>query len=193
MPVTPVAINEQNPFLTQTEIDRVAQHSKQANSLYQALIAYNQQRLHGDDIGSKLSQLVVALRQGGRNGNGQEKNAGYQANLGIVDFYNYWDSLSKPQQAAIFKATPDLQKIIGRLFRPQEAQYLQVIYCVELMAIDLDLIITEYKLKPHLQEFKRDFLTQKDKFSKASETSHDLAFIPKDIHPKHQWHYLKTQ
>lgn len=93
-----VAIDGRYPELTSTEIERVSKHSKQATELYQAVIAFNKQRLLGDDIGGKLSQLVVALRSGGSHsarGSGSELNAGSEANVGILAFNDYWVALSE--------------------------------------------------------------------------------------------------
>ena len=116
-----VGIDEQYPELTTSEIERVSMHSKQATELHQSILALNKQRLLGEDIGAKLSQLVMTLRSGGVNrGSGAELNAGAEANLGILTFNNYWKELSEQQKAAIFAETPELRDIIGRLFRPED-------------------------------------------------------------------------
>ena len=109
-----VGIDGRYPELTSSEIEHIYKHSKQANELYQSILALNKQRVLGDDIGAKLSQLVVALRSGGVNrGSGDELNAGAEANLGILTFNNYWKELSEEQKIAILAETPELRDIIG--------------------------------------------------------------------------------
>lgn len=65
-----VAIDGKYPQLTPNEIERVSHHSKQAEEFYKSIIALNNKRLLGDDIGPKLSQLARSLRDGGARSSG---------------------------------------------------------------------------------------------------------------------------
>ena len=188
-----VAIDGTYPELTPSEIERVSHHSKQAHEFYQAVVEYNQQRLLGDDIGAKLSQLVVALRSGGSHsgrGSGSELNAGSEANVGILAFNDYWVALSERQKLAIFTETPELQTILGRLFRPDDVNYKEVRFCVELIANALDPIIQKYNAKPTIRALHDRVLKQETVFEAAVQNRNGLAIISKEIPPKHILHRI---
>jgi ankyrin repeat protein len=188
-----VAIDGDYPYLTLSEIERVSHHSIQAHEFYQAVVEYNQQRLLGDDIGAKLSQLVVALRNGGSHsgrGSGSELNAGSEANLGILAFYNYWVALPEPTRLAIFAETPILKTILGRLFRPDDVNYREVRFCVELIATALDPIIEKYNAKPTIRALEDRVSKQKGLFEAAVQEPNGLAIISKTISPKHILHHI---
>ena len=97
---------DKHPALTPGEAERVSNHSTQANELYQAIVALNKQRLFGEDFGTKLQQLALALMGGGVHAAGSELNAGSAANEGIFAFNNYWNALPEQQKSAIFTETP---------------------------------------------------------------------------------------
>jgi hypothetical protein len=185
-----VAIDGRYPELTPSEIERVSHHSKQASEIYQAVIAYNQQRLLGDDIGAKLSQLAKALRSGGAHGSGSELNAGSEANLGLLAFGEYWDALSERQKITIFTETPELKDVLGRLFRPDDVNYKETRFCVELLAQALDPIIQRYNKKPTIQTLHDRVLKQENAFRAAAQNRHGLEIIPKAIPPKHILHRI---
>jgi ankyrin repeat protein len=138
-----VLLNEYNPeLLSFDEVKRLREHSKQSNEFYKAIVDLNQRRVFGDEIGSKLRQLAIGLRGGGARGAGSELNAGAAANEGIVAFNEFWNTLSKNQQEAIYAETPRLREILDRLSNP--TNYLLIMYCVELLANELDPIIERY-------------------------------------------------
>lgn len=176
-------------------MERVSRHSKQASEFYQAVIAFNKQRLLGDDIGAKLSQLVVALRSGGSHsgrGSGSELNAGSEANLGILAFNDYWVALPEQQKLAIFAETPELKNILGRLFRPDDVNYKEVRFCVELLANALDPIIQQYNAKPTIQTLHNCVLKQERLFNAAAQSRYGLVIIQNEISPKHILHRIFT-
>lgn len=141
-----VLINGRSPLLTASEIDRVTQHSIEATQLYEAVVALNQQRLHGCDLTSHLRRLASALRKGGAHGGhgGEEYNSGAPANVGIVTFDSYWNGLSESRRNTILAQRPELRDALGRLFRPTDAEYGNARYCVELIADILDDAIEQH-------------------------------------------------
>ncbi|MBN9231154.1 MAG: hypothetical protein BGO90_07740 [Legionella sp. 40-6] len=191
-----VAIDERYPELTSTEIKRVSNHSKQAGRFYQAVVTYNKKRLLGDDdddIGAKLSQLVLALNNGGVHGGrsaGDEHNAGSAANLGIITFYNYWVALSEQKKLALFAEEPELKNILGRLFRPNDVDYKDVAFCVELIANQLDPIIKKYNARPTIYKLRQDVIEQEELFKTMTQNRHSLEIIQKEVSPKHILHHI---
>lgn len=187
------AASEECPELTSTEVKRITQHSNQAKEFYQDVAAYNKRRLLGDDIGPQLAQLAIALREGGANSaalrTGTELNAGVQANEGILKFYTYWENLPQQQRVAILAETPDLRNIIGRLFRPEDKDYKDVIYCVETLARQLDPLIEKYINKSSIKKFKKRVLKQEKTFEEAAKAC-SLTMIPERNPPKHILHLI---
>ncbi|MDR3442051.1 MAG: ankyrin repeat domain-containing protein [Legionella sp.] len=185
-----VAIDGNYPKLTPSEIERVTQHSKQAKELYDAIIALNKQRLLGDDIGAQLNQLANALRGGGSHGTGSELNAGAAANLGILKFSAYWDALPQQKKSAILSDTPELKDILGRLFRPDDVNYKETRFCVELLAGDLDPIIAKYNNKASIQTLTERVLKKETAFNTALQNPRVLTLTPKNTPPKHILHLI---
>ena len=185
-----VAIDGKYPELTSSEVERVSHHSKQAGEFYQSIIALNKQRLLADDIGAKLSQLAKELRSGGAHGSGSELNAGSEANLGILAFGEYWEALSERQKLTIFTEEPGLKDVLGRLFRPDDVNYKEIRFCVELLAGALDPIIQRYNKKPTIRTLHERVLKQESAFRAAAQNRHGLAIIPKEIPPKHILHRI---
>ena len=189
-----VAIDEELPELTSSEVARVSNHSKQAGDFYQSIIAFNKQRLLADDIGAKLSQLANGLRGGGAHrrghGSGSEFNAGSQANLAIVAFGEYWEALSERQKSAIFTEEPKLKDVLGRLFRPNDMNYKDTRFCVELLAGELDPIIHRYNKKPDIETLRNRVLEKESAFKKAAQSRDGLVVIQNDKPPKHILHHI---
>jgi hypothetical protein len=183
-----VVIDGGYPELTPSEVERISHHSTEASELYQAVAALNKQRLLGNDIGAKLSQLVVALKSGGSHsghGSGSELNAGAEANEGIIAFSDYWSALPERHKLAIFTETPELKNILGRLFRPDDVDYQEVSFCVELLAQALDPIIQRYNKNPIIQTLIERVLKQERAFQTAAQSRKGLTIIPKETSPKH--------
>jgi hypothetical protein len=139
-----VTIDGGNPELTANELQRVRNHSTEANQLYKAIVHLNAQRLWGDSLPAKLTQLARQLRQGGAQNEGEEFNSGSAANEGIAQFYEYWNSIPLHQQTTLFAEMPGLETVIGRLFRPNDAVYREVRFCVEIIAHEIEYIINTY-------------------------------------------------
>ncbi len=185
-----VKIDDVYPELTCNEIDRVSCHSTQAAELYQAVIALNTTRLHGSDIGAKLSQLARRLRGGGAGGSGSEFNAGSTANIGIIEFFSYWEDLPETRKKAILTANPGLKETLGRLSRPNDESYQEVRFCVELLAAALDPIIAKYSCAQNIQKLKLQVQTKTLALTKKLANPADLAAIPSANPPKHILHHI---
>lgn len=185
-----VTLDDEFPLLTDDEITRIASHSQQANDWYHAAIAFNHQRLLCDTIGAKLSQLALALRAGGVLKKGEEYDAGSAANLGIHVFSEYWHTLSQWQKSAIYAETPPLAQVLGRLFRPKDAEYEKSIFCVELLANDLDPIIAVYNAKPAMNELKDKLDTCEAAFNHALQNPQELKLIADTQPPRHILHHI---
>ncbi len=153
-------INNSYPILSVGEIRRLQQHSTNVNQTYQVALRFNHFRLHGPDLPAKLTRLASFLRSGGVHASGSEYNAGEASNVGIAEFYQYWDGLSKFEKDQFCELYPEIRDILGRLFRPKDAAYVEVSFCVELLANSLDTLV---------QRLNRDinFQTQQEVFSNA--------------------------
>jgi ankyrin repeat protein len=185
-----VLIDENNPeLLSPDEIKRVTEHSKQAKELYTNIHLLNRQRLFGDEIGSKLRQLANALRKGGAHAAGSEFNAGAVANEGIIAFSEYWDNLPEMQKEAILTNTPELDNIIGRLFRPNDTNFQNVRYCVEILAQNLDPIIQKYNTTQTIENLTKKVSTQETLFEEAVKKG-TLQISPNTNPPKHIMHLI---
>lgn len=178
-----VMVNDQCPTLTPDEIKRVSLHSEQANAAHQALTELNYQRFFAQDLGAKLTLLATALRRGGKHSAGEEYNAGAEANQGILAFHEFWQTLSEANKTEIFRKTPTLEDILGRLFRPDDVNYRSVQFCVELIANDLDPISKIYNRTPTLQTLKDNFLAKKEIFHAAVQSAFGLTVIKSENVP----------
>jgi len=83
-----------------------------------------------------------------------------------------------------------LQTILGRLFRPDDVNYKEVRFCVELIANALDPIIQKYNAKPTIRALHDRVLKEENVFEAAVKSPHGLAIIPKEIPPKHILHRI---
>ena len=154
--------NNFDMLLSAHEFQRVSNYSTQAKACFAALALLNNSRIHGRDLASELTRLMYALRGGGARGSGQEMNAGDAANLGIVAFKEYWDSLPETVQTSYYQQTQhmqsNLENCLGRLFRPNDSNYRSVSYCVELIANRLEDLIPLYQTNSKsLSDLKKGF------------------------------------
>ena len=148
------------PWLSESEIQRIKVHSKAARELHDAIEALNQIRIFGNNIAAKLTQLSSNLKAGGVHAAGEEFNAGQSANLGILEFHEYWQKLPKAEQDRIFTEVPELEQILGRLFRPNDTNYQEARYCVELLANNLDTVIGRLNRDYNLASLQRNVQTK---------------------------------
>jgi ankyrin repeat protein len=174
--------------LSAHELQRVSKYSTQAKACFAALALLNNSRIHGRDLASELTRLMYALRGGGARGSGEEMNAGDAANLGIVAFKEYWDSLPETVQTGYYQQTQNMQNnlenCLGRLFRPNDSNYREVSYCVELIANRLEGLIPLYQTNiKSLSDLKKGF---EDKVSLLNPThQQQLCQNFLSIPPKH--------
>jgi hypothetical protein len=145
--------------LSETEIERVTKHSHEANQYYAAIekVIEAQNR---PTVGGMLHQTIVALKLGGEHGGrgGTEFDSGAEANVAIERICRYWNNeLSEAQRTAIAPlAAPQHPNVtlgdsLGRLWRPQDANYRGVRYCVEVIANQMESI-----LESHLDLYQMD-------------------------------------
>ncbi|KTD46250.1 ankyrin repeat domain-containing protein [Legionella quateirensis] len=132
------------PRLTPNELHRIKSHSLLINEYYEEIVTFNKFRFVSKDFGAQLTRLNKALRAGGASRAGEELNAGMIANEGIVQFSQYWETVPNKQKALLYSSFPRLEEILGRLMRPDDENYKQLKFCVELIAHDIDPIIAEY-------------------------------------------------
>ena len=149
-----VSLNGAFLKLSDEELKRLKHHSAIIEEYVLAIEHLNEFRIKGEGLGANLQRLVVALRAGGAHGggDGQEYNAGSQANIGIFEFSAYWDKVPAALKSDYLRQYPELNDSLGRLFRPRDADYESTIYCVELIAQAIDTIIQNYNLSIHSLE-----------------------------------------
>lgn len=128
-----VCINEYFPLLSENEIERMKRHSEAIEAYYEAVKLFIHFKFNGDKFIQNLRALATGLSLGGTNRRGQELDSGKDANIAIVNFKTYWDTIPSQQQHAIYEDAPELTDIFGRLFRPRDADYTSTIYCVQTM------------------------------------------------------------
>ncbi len=128
-----VSENDVYSMLTPAEVVRVILHSELMRDCIDTIKKFNKQRIHGEGFDAHLHRLSKALREGGAKVSGEEYTAGAAANIGIFEFYNYWDSYSAIKRQELYLNYPELKEVIDRLLRPKEAIYTESIYCVELL------------------------------------------------------------
>lgn len=125
------------------ELDNITKQFKNTN-FFTRLMASN-----------KLYDELVALRGGLKEGDvrhgGAEMNAGVAANVAIVRFREYYESLSRSAKIKLESLSNDdgntMRQVLERLFRnPAEARQnngTSVIYCLYLVGSQLDSIISQ--------------------------------------------------
>lgn len=145
--------------LTREEKDRVINHSREAKAYYSALVRLFTEKTEGSSIGARLRNLADELRKGGAHGgeDGSELNSGERANVAILNFARFLESLDNDTRETVFacRGSNNLEtfgQIWERLSRPADANFRQVIFCVEIIAGKLDDIISNnnflFNLRP---------------------------------------------
>jgi len=160
-----VSMNGSFLKLSDEELNRLKHHSAIIEEYVLAIEQLNEFRIKGEGLGAHLQRLVVALRAGGAHGgnDGQEYNAGSQANIGILEFSAYWDKVPAALKSDYLRQYPELNDSLGRLFRPRDTDYGSTIYCVELIAQAIDNIIQIYNLSIHsLEKLKIEVANKKE-------------------------------
>lgn len=185
-----MSIDDKYPELNKKEIKSLCEHSTQADKLCKAVMTLNQQRLWGDDLGAKLGQLASALRAGSVSGNGKEFDASFVANEGIAAFSAFWEGLTVRKRTSIFASTPILETLLGRLFRPDEANYQDTIYCVSLLADNFDSIITFYNNNPKVNVLEAKVKDLALEFNFIAKNKPDMFISKNMLPPNHILHLI---
>ena len=164
------------PELSADELKRLKNHSTIINDYILAIEQLNDLRIRGSGLGAKLQSLVNALRAGGshqgqnfeearRLGLDPHLNAGSKANIGIMDFAEYWDKVPGDTKREYLRKYPGLIEPIDRLFHPNDVKYRTAILCVELIADAIETVITSNRLSTQsLEQFELKVATKKEIF-----------------------------
>ena len=135
--------------LSDNEVMRITQHSRFTDAYYKAICELVEVKKRGSSFGAILTRLMDALRAGGAHGNqgGQELNAAATANEQIFYCSEWLSTLTEKDRERLFQCraqglTHNYGEIWGRLARPNAANYINTIYCVELIAGELSQILS---------------------------------------------------
>lgn len=147
--------------LSFTEEARVLSRHLTVKEYYDALQARVNFKLYGDTVGAALNRLIKGLRAGGehskeKHGGGESLDSGYAANVAIIEFSAYLETLDPETRSTLMAAKKtdryfsrvsiesiSMAQIWGRLTRPADAEYTNTIYCVENIANYLEEILEE--------------------------------------------------
>jgi hypothetical protein len=144
--------------LSKTEEFRVINHSKETREYWQALKQRNEIKLLGNSFGAHIYRLANDLRAGGEHadrdaygyGYGNLLDSGVAANVGILNFFIWYDALceveqeylcSKKSKIVVQYETLSLKEIFERLRRPNKADFQQTKFCVEILAHHIDMVL----------------------------------------------------
>lgn len=155
------------PLLSASEIKRLSNHSQESKHFYEALKKYNNERFFSEDIESKLLVLKAGLHKGGTHhpgSTGTEFDSGAEANEAILSFSTYWENLIPQKKDAIFEKMPELEDILGRLFRPNSTRYSDVSYCVALIGDKIDLLLQKQLHDTPFEKRQKAFKKQEQAF-----------------------------
>jgi ankyrin repeat protein len=165
--------------LSPTEIERISNHSTVAQEYLASILSLQKERQQANDLGPQLSRLVEALRNGGAKKRGQEYDSGAPANEGIVAFSKYWDTLSKEQQDATYKKYPVLKDLIGRLMRPNAANYRETTFCVEIIANGIEDLVSRNNISTvNIKDLETACRLKKEKFENLFLKEHGYTLLP---------------
>lgn len=126
--------------LSQTELSRFGNAIKLINAI-QSWYQHHQSNLY-----NKLVNLRDCLLQGDAHHEGEELNAGSQANIGIADFYALYAMMSEEDKGQIRKLSDvtgqrTLGYVFDQLFRPAHQNYRNTSYCIAILGRMLQGII----------------------------------------------------
>lgn len=133
--------------LTRTEVQRLTNFSQEARAYWEAITQKVNFETRGESFGAMLKNLITSLRQGGVHGRGlgrgEEHRAGSDANVGILNFAEWFTSLEPDEQATLNRLhvrDADFSDLYRRLTAPQN--YSDTMYCVEIISAHLETILT---------------------------------------------------
>ena len=177
------------PKLSADELKRLKNHSTIINDYILAIEQLNDLRIRGSGLGAKLLSLVNALRAGGshqgqnfeearRLGLDPHENAGSKANIGIMEFGEYWEKVPEDTKREYLRKYPGLIEPIDRLFHPNDVKYRNAILCVELIADAIETVITSNRLSTQsVEQFERLVAAKKAIFLREIK-SYNYIFLP---------------
>lgn len=175
-------VNGQAMPLSPTEIQRVINYLKETKEYWEAITHKVQIETKGESFGSVLTVLINDLRNGGKSRAGEEYKAGNDANVGIINFVEWFTNLEEDEKALLRKFYYNrvtLGDMYDRLVQP--ANYSDTIYCVEGIASNIETILDHNKSlfeiypkkytastsAPKLQDAIRDMEAKKIALGKA--------------------------
>ncbi len=140
--------------LSQSEKSRVLSRHVTVKEAYEALLDRISFKLYGDTAGAALNRLIHGLREGGVHQGGQELDSGLSANVAIVEFNDYLETLDENTKQQLMVASKDdyfteqakkdsVDSQWEKLARPNGTDNTLTVYCVELIADRLYEILAE--------------------------------------------------
>ena len=152
---------------TPDEANRVINHSNYTREYWALLRDIFEVKRNGQSHGAALNRLITSLRLGGehnKNG-GTEFDSGHNANTGIVEFSHWLNTLEEKERDGFLELTASnvptgMGELWARLTRPKDEQYQNVMFCVELIADDLQSVLNEhpklYNLQPDCENRRNE-------------------------------------
>jgi hypothetical protein len=134
--------------LTSAEIQRLISRAPEVEATFNAIQEKTVFARYGNTAGAAVQRLIEGLRNGGRGKGYGEFDAGEPADVAIVEFKEYLDTLDKETQKTVLSAgkfdrfsinnpSPELQTIQDSwsyLSRSEKTKYTETHYCVEIIA-----------------------------------------------------------
>lgn len=150
--------DEEQKLLSVTERERLLSRHPIIRTTYEALNARMIYKYHGDTVGAALKRLIEGLRAGGRwsRGPAHEYDSGREANEAVFDFHQYLTTLDDEVRTKLMSASKfdrydndqqptwlTIEILWGRLARLNGTDFTQTIFCVEIIANQLEEILNE--------------------------------------------------
>lgn len=141
-------------LLSSSEESRLSHHSVLVTDYVKSIQAYNILRFHRQEITGQLNRLIIDLRAGGEKKGrdkigkeyGKEDDSGAKANIGIINFFQFWDNLPKATRKNFLTTYPEFKDIFERLKRPNDRNFKETRFCVELIANAIENSIHKFNI-----------------------------------------------
>jgi hypothetical protein len=137
--------------LSDAEAKRVIHHSKEAKDYWDAIQEKLNIELNGSNAKAALKRLINYLARGGEHGHrgGEEQNAAADANVGIQEFFAWFNALDTNDQALLSAMTAPgmsytLGNLLSRLSTPTVVNLDDTRFCVELIGGNIDRIVAHH-------------------------------------------------
>lgn len=132
--------------LTPAEQQRVINHSNETRAYWDAIQRKLEVTLRGASFGTVINCLCESLKAGGYHakgeGAGQDLDSGSAANVGIKNFFDWFNVLSVEERTIINHCngrwSESLGESFGRLTRTKNVDYRELDYCVEVLSDEID-------------------------------------------------------